>query len=117
MTINQKAGLCGLDLKGWTLADSETAAGVPSVQGRSHGESMCSATGISEESWDCCVLAGVAILRADTHSDVACDNPFRPDLASARILHSICGVQNLTALLEFKEFRGRCNTVVSRQSF
>jgi hypothetical protein len=91
MTINQKAGVCGLDWKGWTFAESESAAGVPWLRGRNHGESVCLATGISEGSQDWYVLASVAILRADTHSDVACDNPFRPDLTNARILHLICG--------------------------
>jgi hypothetical protein len=35
MTINQKADVCGLDLKGWTLADLKAAAGVTSLRGRS----------------------------------------------------------------------------------
>jgi hypothetical protein len=30
-------------LKGWTLADLEAAAGVPSLRGRSHGETLDSA--------------------------------------------------------------------------
>jgi hypothetical protein len=35
MTINQKADVCGLDLKGWTLADLKAAAGLPSLRGLS----------------------------------------------------------------------------------
>jgi len=42
---------CCEHLKGWTLADLATAAGVSSLRGRSHGEYLqASATGISWES-------------------------------------------------------------------
>ncbi len=34
---------CCEHLKGWTLADLEAAAGVPSLRGRSHGETLDSA--------------------------------------------------------------------------
>ena len=75
MRLRERRGCCGTFL----------------VARRSHGESLCSATGISEESYDYCGVAGVAILRADSHSDVACDYPFRPDISSARILLLSCG--------------------------
>ena len=58
-----------------------------------------SATRISDESLDHGGVAGVANLRADIDSDIACDNPFRSDLASTRIMLLICGGQNATALL------------------
>jgi hypothetical protein len=35
MTIDQKADVCGLDLKGWTLAELKAAGGVTSLRRRS----------------------------------------------------------------------------------
>jgi len=90
-------------LKGWTLADLEAAAGVPSLRGQSDGATALgfglrgngtgrgsldqrrSATGISQEDSVHCGVASAAVLRTENHSDAACIKRSASDLASARL--------------------------------
>ncbi len=82
---------CCEHLKGWTLADSEPAAGVSSLRGRSNGETVHSGIRISEESSENRGAASVASLQADNHSGLSCDIKFRSHLASTTILLLSCG--------------------------